>query len=106
MTPDRILTDLAGRYDVPEGFGQRFVPLLQRALEAGPDVRSRILELVERSFVRESERVGRLRAEAERRQSPEWKLVVTVARIVHNWSPPEWLIHWGGPADEEPRPSA
>jgi hypothetical protein len=43
--------------------------------------------MVERSFAAESQRVER-----ERRHGPEeWKVLVTVARVLHGWNPPSWF---------------
>jgi hypothetical protein len=88
MTPQQYLERLGRRFDVPPGYGERFVPLVRRALDAGPQVRRRILQLVRASFAREAERCTRRRE--QRRRVPDWQLVETVARILHNWSPPAW----------------
>jgi len=105
MSPDEILAALGRRYDVPSGYGSRFRPLIRRALEAGPEVRERILALVETSFGREQERHrGRQRAHS---QSDEWRAVKVVARVLHAWSPPEWLVRWGeGPPGPHPEPGS
>lgn len=100
MSPKQILAAIGDRYDVPPGYGNRFLPLIRRAVEAGPEVRDRILALVETSFSREQER--QRRRQAAHTATDEWRVVKVVARVLHAWSPPEWLVRWGEDPGAEP----
>ncbi len=92
MTPHSILRDLCDRYGLSPAHGERLLPLVERALNAPPGVRERILELVEGNLERESKRLA-----ASAAMDPAERLVLsTVAKVVHNWSPPDWLMRWCG----------
>ena len=100
MTAQDLLDRLVQRYAVPPQYGKRFLPLVGRSLAASPEIRARILSLIENSFRREEERLQ------QRRQalvnSTEWKMVLSVASILHSWEPPEWLMSWGETRGAEP----
>jgi len=98
--PDPILAHFAARYGVPPAYGERFRPLVTRALAARPEVRERILALVETSFQREAERLERV--QASRPVPPDWAAVRKVARILHTWNPPDWLLAWGELPEADP----
>lgn len=109
MDPTQIIEQLCRRYRVPRAFGERLRPLIVRASTREPDVRQRIMDMIERSFVQESERERqRERLEAEqrgRRTSPdaaraaaraiEDRVLHTVAAILHGWEPPDWIERLG-----------
>jgi len=98
LDPDRILDELCRRHGVSRTFGERLRPLLDRARESNADARQRILALVERSFAQEAERV-RTEARSEARVV-ERKMLSSVAAILHDWEPPDWLDKWSGDAEE------
>jgi hypothetical protein len=100
MTSQDILDRLVQRYSVSPEYGNRFLPLVGRSLSASPEIRARILSLIENSFRREEERLAQRRRALE--GSPEWKMVLAVARILHTWEPPEWLMSWGETGKPEP----
>ena len=100
MTAQDILDRFADRYSVSPQYGKRFLPLVGRSLSASPEIRARILSLIERSFRREEERL-QLRRQALV-SGPEWKMVRAVAGILHAWEPPEWLMSWGELRGPEP----
>ena len=100
MTAQDILDRLVQRYAVAPQYGKRFLPLVGRSLSASPEIRARILSLIENSFRREEERLEQRRRALE--SSPEWKMVLAVARILHTWEPPEWLMSWGEMRGPEP----
>lgn len=95
MDPQQRLQSYCRRFRVDEAFGRRLLPLLERAENARPAVRKRILELVEASFEKEA----RLK---EMREDPSTRLdesaLRTIARVLHGWSPPGWT----GPAPGAP----
>lgn len=89
MTPRSILRDLCDRYGLPEADGERLLPLIERALKAPPGVRERILELVEDNLQRESRRRS-----ACLEQAQDERMLLAVAKILHPWTPPDWLERW------------
>ena len=86
MHAQDTLRTLCLRHGLDEAFGRRLLPLLERAASAPPEVRDRLLRLVEQSFVRESERRATLRENAEAAQEDA---LLNVARALHAWDPPE-----------------
>ncbi len=89
MTPREVLEKLCNRYGLSTAYGQSLLPLVERALNAPPGVRKRLLELIEGHLQREAKR----RAERDKGQGDE-ELLCIVSRILHPWSPPEWLTRW------------
>jgi hypothetical protein len=85
MHPHDTLKSLCHRHGVAEEFGLRLLPLLERAEGAPPDVRERLLGLVEQSLARESERQRELRQDVRRREE---LALLNVARALHSWEPP------------------
>ena len=94
MTPHSILRDLCDRYGLSPAHGERLLPLIERALKAPPGVRERILELVEGNLEQESKRLA-----AHQMDPTEERLLRVVAKTIHRWNPPSWLLKWcdGGP---------
>ena len=88
MPPRDLLDRLYGRYPVTLVFGERFLPLLERAEHASPEIRARIHELVAHSFERESKRSSPLEGVSDH------ALIQLVAAILVDWSPPAWLVGW------------
>lgn len=99
MTPRERIRDLCQRYGVSAAFGERMLPLAERAQEVRPDLQERLHAFLERSFVAQAE-VEALEAKADRASpwtpaSPaEDRLVRTVAGVLHGWEPPRWLDRW------------
>ncbi len=91
MIPHQILTRLSHRYGVSEDFATRFLPLIQRAERAAPDVRQRILQLIERTFQRQAEKAAR---EADKSIQEDLVVLRSVARMLHGWEPAAWLKTW------------
>jgi len=86
-SPQDIIRRLSARFGVPVSFGQRMLPLLERATALEGDPRKRILDLVERSYAHEAE----LRRSREPPSPEEQRVLSTVAGILHGWEPPGWL---------------
>jgi hypothetical protein len=97
------LEHIRRRHGLSQAFAERFLPLLERAQRAQPEVRDRIIELVEASFAREASRVQAARTSTERRNptssaspSPaEVAALELVAKVLHSWQPPPWMLDWG-----------
>lgn len=96
MNPEETLATYCRRYGVPEEFGRRLLPLLERAAQAAPDVRQRILELVEQSFEKEATRRAAHRTPGA---DTEERVLRTVANVLHGWQPPAWVLRWGKPGE-------
>jgi hypothetical protein len=97
MRAHDTLRQLCARHGLDEAFGVRLLPLLERAQAATPEVRERLLELVEQSLRREAAR--RLERSRERRGQEEAALL-SVARALHGWNPPdEFDPERHGPSD-------
>jgi hypothetical protein len=93
LEADRIIADLCRRHRVSPTFGRRLRPLIERAQSALPDVRARIMELVDRSFAQEAVRARSEEAQTDFAQ--ELGVLRTVAVVLHGWEPPQWLVDWG-----------
>ena len=93
MDTSRTIADLCRRYGVPRTFGDRLRPLLDRARRANPRVRRRLYRMIQQSFEQEARR---LRSTMSPRDLPpaDWKVVKTVAAVLHSWQPPTWLLLW------------
>lgn len=92
MSPHEIIERLSKRYGVPQEFGRRMLPLLERAQVVEPAARKRILDLVERSYAHEAEIQAREKAKGKLRLAPnERKLVTALAESLHDWDIPSWL---------------
>lgn len=82
---------MCDRHGLPFADAQRLTPLVGRALASKPDVRDRILTLVERNLSR--------RADGDRRSTPERvfldldeEVLLSVSRVLHRWSPKGKLL--------------
>ena len=95
MYARQMLEQLYRRFPVSQSFGERFLPLLERVVNAAPDVRERILLLVETSFQKE---VERRRDDTQKHAQVDDKLLVAVAGVLHHWHPPDWMLNWNGGA--------
>lgn len=91
MNAEKWIERSCRRYGVSREFGERLLPLVQRARGAAPDVRKRILDLVESSLEREASALA-----LERLPRPEERALTTIAGVLHRWSPPDWLLSYGG----------
>jgi hypothetical protein len=99
MTPRERIRDLCQRYGVSSAFGERMLPLAERAEDVRPDLRARMHAFIERSFLAQAETEAReAAAEAASPWTPadpeEERLVRTVASVLHEWEPPRWLDTW------------
>ena len=86
LDPHRLLRELCARYEVPVFEGQRLLPLLERAAAAAPEVRARVLRLVEDSLARgleatDASLVDQVEADLD------LEVLVRVARSLHQWEP-------------------
>lgn len=100
MDPQKQLDDYCRRYGVGKSFGQRLLPLLERAQKARESVRARIIELVEASFEKEAslqamKKRGSGRGAPAKRKPGDDAVLQTVAAMLHNWTPPPWSLEWG-----------
>ncbi|TAJ21532.1 MAG: hypothetical protein EPO68_04530 [Planctomycetota bacterium] len=90
MSSREPLDELYRRYPlVPQSFGERFAPLVERAVAAEPEVGVRILQLIEASFEKEH---ARRADELALRRSQERQVLTLVASVLHGWDPPDWLL--------------
>ena len=95
---DRFIAQMCARFGVSLNFGRRIQPLVELARGSEPKKRKLLLEMIERSFAEESRRVAEERAGG----APEdWRVLSSVARLLHGWNPPSWFERWN---DEPPRP--
>ena len=85
------IEQLCQRYGVPLAFGERLLPLLQRAQGAAPDIRKRIHQLVESSFEHEAQRLA---LQQVARRTAQDKDLCTLASLLHEWGPPNWILDW------------
>jgi len=89
MTPESLLRTLCEHHSIPYSQGQRLLPLVRRAFEAPSEVRDRILTLVDRNLREQAQRIP----ESERlHQTREEEILISVARVLHDWSPSEPLL--------------
>ncbi len=92
MSPQDIIKRLSKSYGVPQDFGRRMLPLLERAQVVDPAARKRILDLVERSYAHEAEIQAQEKAEEGLILDPrEHGLVAALAESLHDWKIPRWL---------------
>ena len=93
MDPQTIVERLCRSFGVSADFGERILPLVEKAMECPEPKRKRLLALVERSFEHEAQR--RAQQMSPSQLPPEdLRLVNTVAGLLHGWSPPMWLKLW------------
>ena len=97
MSPRERIQDLCRRYDVSPSFGERMLPIAERACEVRPELRRRMHAFLERSFVAQAE-VEAAEAVELARQSPptpdEARILNVVAGVLDQWEPPRWLDRW------------
>jgi len=79
------------RHGVPESYGRRLLPLLKRAHAAPPEIRERLLRLVEQNLVQEASRRKGLR---NRAVTESEQALGGIAAVLHAWAPPDWLEKW------------
>jgi len=95
MNPLTILTSLCAHFDVPVSKGRKLIPLIERALEAPEPIKGRILSLIKRTLKREAER----HKATQRESALDERMLGVVAKVVHPWTPPNWLRSW--PQEDE-----
>ena len=93
MDTERTIADLCRRYGVPEEFGERLRPLLERARKKPPRVRLRLLRMVKESFEEEARRI-RATMSPHDIHPDDWNVIKAVAAVLHGWRPPAWLRAW------------
>lgn len=96
MDPKVLLQRLCRRHGVAPERGGRLLPLVRWALESPPEIRTRILAIVEETLSwhgRETEGDRALVGAANR------SVLVAVARVLHDWSPSERILGIGPDAD-------
>lgn len=86
MNARRLLERMCLRHGLPTVEAERLVPLVTRALASRPDVRDRILTLVEDNLTRKAG--GDAEAGLERVLSDlNEEVLSSVARVLHGWAP-------------------
>ncbi|NOT31801.1 MAG: hypothetical protein HOP15_15250 [Planctomycetes bacterium] len=94
MEARRLIAKLCTRFRVSLDFGRRLQPLVEKAVQAEPEKRRLLLELVERSFAEEARR-AELGDEVDEGGSPaDRRALTTVASVLHGWNPPTWFERW------------
>lgn len=91
MRAHESLRVLCRRHGVPVSYGRRLLPLLVRAHAAPPEIRDRLLRLVELNLLKEARRRASLGAQAHGEAD---RALHAVARALHAWEPPSWLERW------------
>lgn len=82
--PARKLAQLCRRHGLPEVMGQQFLPLMERAADARPDLRARVVQLVDRQLRAASEERASARKLAAIRDEACLK---ALAPLLHAWRP-------------------
>jgi hypothetical protein len=86
MNARRLLERMCSRHGLPAAEAERLVPLVARALASRPDVRDRILTLVEDNLARKAG--GDTDAGPERvLRDLDAEVLSSVARVLHGWTP-------------------
>ncbi|MEM7309888.1 MAG: hypothetical protein AAF682_24645 [Planctomycetota bacterium] len=109
MNPRDYIRDLCRRYGVSAAFGDRMLPLAERAENVRPEMRERLLAFLERSFVAQVEVEAQQSGEAPPKatgsappSTDELHALGTVANVLHGWDPPRWLDKWAERLQEAP----
>jgi hypothetical protein len=84
---------MCARHGLPYGQVEQLVPLVQRALEAPDEVRDRILTLVEGNLAR---RASSKECVEKLFEDLDQEVLISVARILHAWSPSQKVMEMGG----------
>ncbi|MEO6710095.1 MAG: hypothetical protein ABI054_08835 [Planctomycetota bacterium] len=82
--PARKLAQLCRRNGLPDSLGAGFLPLLERAANARPDLRSRVIELVDRQLQALAQDRAAARQLAAIRDEACLK---ALAPLLHAWQP-------------------
>ena len=69
------------------------LPLLERARVSAPKARHRLLLTIKESLEQEARRM-RTNVSPHDLPADDWKVVKTVANVLHAWEPPIWLKLW------------
>lgn len=96
MDPRRLLRKMCDRHGLEYSHVERLEPLVKRALDSPDTVRDRILNLVEENLVR---RTGVSTSPDSREaisQDLDEEVLVSVARVLHNWLPSGKVLDVGG----------
>jgi hypothetical protein len=86
MEAESLLNQLCARHGVDPASGARLLPLVRWALEAPPESRERILQVVENQLRGEPQE-GELNASGDRQVAAEHAVLVAVAKVLHQWNP-------------------
>ncbi|HUR27626.1 MAG TPA: hypothetical protein VM509_05520 [Planctomycetota bacterium] len=82
--PARKLAQLCRRHGLPDSMGERFHALMKRAAEARPDLRARVVEMVDRQLAAAAaERASARRLAAIRDEA----CLRALAPLLHGWRP-------------------
>ena len=105
MDPSIYLARMARRRGVPFRNARRLRPLVDRALLTPEPIRSRLLDLVDRTLSREADRILERQEEESERED---RNLHAIGRLLHRWSPPPgfdagWLA---GERDDPQLPGA
>ncbi len=82
--PKLKLAQLCRRHGLPDGAGARFLPMLERAAAARPDLRERVLAFVGRQLKLMTEERA---AERQRAAMRNEACLKALAPLLHAWSP-------------------
>ena len=94
--PTRKLAQLCRRHGLPDEVGQRFLLLMERAAQARPDLRERVLELVDRQLAQLAQERATARQQAASRNESCLK---ALAPLLHDWQPGKRGQHGTAPDD-------
>jgi hypothetical protein len=84
---------MCARHQVPVGEAERLLPLLERALASSSRVRLRVLTHIERALAKRNQGATVRLEEVEKDLDAE--VLVSVARLLHGWSPSQGTLGFG-----------
>lgn len=92
MTPEALLQAMCKRHGLSPDSGESLLPLVKKAVESPPEIRNRILFLVDRNLASKAKGVA-----DEKRLWNELDndVLVAVAKVLHGWHPSGEILNMG-----------
>lgn len=95
MSAENLVRALCARHGLPAEAGTPYLPLVRKALLSTDGTRERVLRLVDEAL---AERADVL-AGGLRDAAGDDRVMVSVARVLHGWSPSEGMLDLGSSLD-------